>query len=310
MNFNSSRSEPNQQTHCPVNPDTAPGNSFPVTLYTILARAETDNYSHIISWKNHGRSFHVHKKDKFVRDVLPLFSRQTKFSSFQRQLNIYNFKRITRRGPDYGTYYHEYFLKGRPDLLPRVQRLRSGDDRRQLPSSPGEITFSAMGPIPPPPLPLAPTQRLQSTQQIRHASLLRSSEGDNTSLDTRSELPMIRRGQISSFPGNPPGMNPSGIEVLGGPRAERSTVTNGDRQGQNEPTNGPIVGGGEVGPDQDTSLQEFLLGTGFGQGLQRTSSFSQQNSSGSSANITDILERLRRESSSDESANTNQQVTI
>lgn len=41
---------------------------------------------------------------------------QTKFTSFQRQLNFYGFQRIMCSGPDQGSYYHELFLRGRSDL--------------------------------------------------------------------------------------------------------------------------------------------------------------------------------------------------
>jgi HSF-type DNA-binding len=45
-----------------------------------------------------------------------------KFSSFQRQLNIYNFVRITH-GDDAGCYYHELFQRGQEHLLYRIKRV-------------------------------------------------------------------------------------------------------------------------------------------------------------------------------------------
>ena len=44
-------------------------------------------------------------------------------SSFQRQLNLYGFNRITR-GPDATGYYHEYFLRDREYLAKRILRKR------------------------------------------------------------------------------------------------------------------------------------------------------------------------------------------
>ena len=55
---------------------------------------------------------------------MPLHFRQTKLTSFQRQLNLYGFRRITK-GRDGGAYYHEFFLRGRPDLLRKMIRKKS-----------------------------------------------------------------------------------------------------------------------------------------------------------------------------------------
>ena len=46
-----------------------------------------------------------------------------KLSSFQRQLNLYGFNRITR-GLDSTGYYHEYFLRDREYLSKRILRKR------------------------------------------------------------------------------------------------------------------------------------------------------------------------------------------
>jgi len=55
----------------------------------------------------HGRAFHVHLPEKFVVDVMPKYFRHTRLSSFQRQLSLYGFTRLARKGPDRGAYYHE-----------------------------------------------------------------------------------------------------------------------------------------------------------------------------------------------------------
>ena len=92
--------------------------------------------------------------------------RQTKFPSFQRQLNIYGFTRITAgkslnvakrqhsvqdnddiahfhtycfalfAGPDKGGYYHEMFLRGKQFLAERIARIKLKGTRSRKPSTP------------------------------------------------------------------------------------------------------------------------------------------------------------------------------
>uniref|UniRef100_A0A7S3XKP0 HSF-type DNA-binding domain-containing protein n=2 Tax=Heterosigma akashiwo TaxID=2829 RepID=A0A7S3XKP0_HETAK len=47
--------------------------------------------------------------------------RHDKFPSFQRQLNLYGFRKITR-GPYTGAYAHQYFRRGKPEMLDMVLR--------------------------------------------------------------------------------------------------------------------------------------------------------------------------------------------
>ena len=87
---------------------------FPQKLHNVL---DEGKYESIISWQCHGRAFKVHKREEFVKTVLPLFAKSGKtFASFARQLNYYGFKRCDIPGPDKGSYYHSYFLRDRFDL--------------------------------------------------------------------------------------------------------------------------------------------------------------------------------------------------
>lgn len=92
-------------------------------LHVMLSSVEHDGNSHIVSWQAHGRCFVVHKPKEFVSTVMPKYFRQTKLTSFQRQLNLYGFCRLTS-GRDRGGYYHELFLRGRPFLCKRMMRTR------------------------------------------------------------------------------------------------------------------------------------------------------------------------------------------
>lgn len=98
---------------------------FPKLLHAMLCRADDDGFSHIVSWRPHGKSFTVYDREKFVKDVMPQYFQQTKFTSFQRQLNLYGFRRINETGPDYNGYYHEKFVRDRPDLVDSIARVVS-----------------------------------------------------------------------------------------------------------------------------------------------------------------------------------------
>jgi hypothetical protein len=87
----------------------------------MLRETEEAGESDLISFFPHGRAFAIHHVERFCREVMPRYFKQSRLSSFQRQLNLYGFTRITS-GPDTGGYYHELFLKGRPALVIHMRR--------------------------------------------------------------------------------------------------------------------------------------------------------------------------------------------
>ncbi|CAB9520026.1 Heat stress transcription factor [Seminavis robusta] len=96
--------------------------AFPDKLHKLLDQVEADGLGHVISWQPHGRCFVVHKPKVFV-DLLPKYFQQSKLTSFQRQLNLYGFRRISQ-GADSGGYYHELFLRGRSGLSANMKRTK------------------------------------------------------------------------------------------------------------------------------------------------------------------------------------------
>ncbi len=75
------------------------------------------------------------------------YFRQSKLTSFQRQLNLYGFQRLTR-GADAGGYYNEFFLKGKPNLSKNMSRTKVKGTRFKAASSPDqEPNFYAMPPV-------------------------------------------------------------------------------------------------------------------------------------------------------------------
>lgn len=95
---------------------------FPLKLHEMLDAAAANNLEDVVSWQPHGRCFVVHKPKEFV-SMLPQYFKLSKLPSFQRQLNLYGFQRLTR-GRDKGGYYHELFLRDRTFLAHNIQRIK------------------------------------------------------------------------------------------------------------------------------------------------------------------------------------------
>jgi HSF-type DNA-binding len=97
--------------------------SFPYKMHLLVDNAEKDNYSHIVSWTKDGKAFQVHDVEAFVKTVLPLFFDQSKYESFRRQLNLYQFKRVAR-GDLRGTISHPNFVRGARWMCEEIKRVR------------------------------------------------------------------------------------------------------------------------------------------------------------------------------------------
>ena len=72
----------------------------------LLNECEAAGRTDVVSWIASGRAFAIHKPDKFFKEIVPLYFRQSRLSSFKRQLNLYGFELINS-GPARGGYYHE-----------------------------------------------------------------------------------------------------------------------------------------------------------------------------------------------------------
>eukprot|EP00339_Tiarina_fusa_P014260 CAMPEP_0117047090 /NCGR_PEP_ID=MMETSP0472-20121206/32559_1 /TAXON_ID=693140 ORGANISM="Tiarina fusus, Strain LIS" /NCGR_SAMPLE_ID=MMETSP0472 /ASSEMBLY_ACC=CAM_ASM_000603 /LENGTH=406 /DNA_ID=CAMNT_0004759689 /DNA_START=100 /DNA_END=1320 /DNA_ORIENTATION=- len=119
---------------------------FPEKLHDMLSKMDEEGNTNIVAWQPHGRCFTVHKPKEFVEEIMPRHFKQTKLTSFQRQLNLYGFSRLTA-GPDRGGYYHELFIRGRMDLCKRMARTRVKGNGSKAASSPStEPNFYAMPP--------------------------------------------------------------------------------------------------------------------------------------------------------------------
>lgn len=87
-----------------------------------------------ISWSESGFAFRILDVDGFTSSVLPKYFRTKKFSSFQRNLNLYGFSKV-RRGPDTDMYAHQSFIRGKPELLLNLRKCSSASRRKMSSAS-------------------------------------------------------------------------------------------------------------------------------------------------------------------------------
>ena len=77
--------------------------TFPQKLMAVL---DNDQMSDIVTWLPHGKGFIILQKKRFASEVMPLYFKHSKFTSFTRKLNRWGFTRVAR-GPESGAYYHK-----------------------------------------------------------------------------------------------------------------------------------------------------------------------------------------------------------
>ncbi|KAH9096720.1 hypothetical protein LEN26_017395 [Aphanomyces euteiches] len=76
----------------------------------------------IIRWNAQGTAIEILSVELFKLLVLPKYFRRTKYSSFQRQLNYFGFKKWTKRKAAVCTFSHTYFTRDDPDLAVIITR--------------------------------------------------------------------------------------------------------------------------------------------------------------------------------------------
>lgn len=87
----------------------------------MLQHTETSGQAHIVSWMPSGKSFRVHDRDAFSKEILPEYFRSNNFRSFQRNLSVYQFARIWS-GPEKGAYCHQNFVRHDRKLCTQIKR--------------------------------------------------------------------------------------------------------------------------------------------------------------------------------------------
>mmetsp|Transcript_47106 Transcript_47106/g.100166 ORF Transcript_47106/g.100166 Transcript_47106/m.100166 type:complete len:410 (-) Transcript_47106:79-1308(-) len=126
---------------------------FPDKVYKMLELADglrERGCPPCVSWLSHGRAFKIHDEKEFMEDVVPLFFKQTKLRSFYRQLNLWEFRRVSR-GVDVGAWHNEFFLRGLPNEIRKMVRIKIKGkmSRHNCPDDGVDPNFYSMPPLPP-----------------------------------------------------------------------------------------------------------------------------------------------------------------
>jgi hypothetical protein len=98
------------------------GMHFPWKLHELLEETNK-GHSSVVSWLPGGKAFKVHKKEDFCNELMPAFFSSSKYKTFQRSLNLWGFKSVSR-GPDKGACYHQFFVRGKADLCKNMIRVK------------------------------------------------------------------------------------------------------------------------------------------------------------------------------------------
>jgi len=80
---------------------------FPIKLMQIL---DENAHSEVIHWLPHGRGFLISNKKRFAEEILPKYFKESKYTSFTRRLNRWNFV-IQTHGRSKASYFHPSFVR-------------------------------------------------------------------------------------------------------------------------------------------------------------------------------------------------------
>jgi len=94
--------------------------SFPGKLYQLLAETEASGKADIVSFTPLAPGFRIHQKERFQAEIAPKYFSPWDMEWFHQQLWLHNFTKTSDLPRDVEGYSHQYFTRGRPDLLHNI----------------------------------------------------------------------------------------------------------------------------------------------------------------------------------------------
>jgi len=108
-------------SHERMPPQSLQSQKLPSKLAAMLSDPDLTS---VITWMPHGRSWKILNRELFASFALPRYFGHSNHASFVRIVNAWGFRRISI-GVDRDSYFHELFLRGKPNLHRRMKRLPS-----------------------------------------------------------------------------------------------------------------------------------------------------------------------------------------
>ena len=102
--------------------------NFLLKLYQILGN---DEYKDIIHWSDDGKYFIVKNLHDFTENILPKYYKHNNYSSFIRQLNMYDFHK-RKSSPNEHIFEHKNFIKDKKELLKLIKRKTKKDNNTNI----------------------------------------------------------------------------------------------------------------------------------------------------------------------------------
>ena len=120
--------------------------AFLLKIFEILQRQDLAD---IICWTSDGDAFMIKNQTRLSEEVLPKYFKHNNFSSFVRQLNMYDFHESKKKDDLHQVFQHQMFHRDKKELLLHIKRksnqhhpmrLQQDHERSKLDSEIGDIT--------------------------------------------------------------------------------------------------------------------------------------------------------------------------
>lgn len=89
-------------------------------LPTLMTMLDENAGSSAIRWSEDGSSFIIEKTEAFFK-LLPKYFKTNNYSSFIRQLNLYDFHKVKNES-DFHEFKNPFFVRGSPELVSQIKR--------------------------------------------------------------------------------------------------------------------------------------------------------------------------------------------